>query len=103
MKQGLSLQTLLSAAMLVGCGTALAAAPIPSGLSITSTVTLDDESFDPVGGASQAGSLKQIIGGVTTTSSFTGSPSSISPDALGGALTHIGDGIGASFSMSGTY
>ena len=103
MKQGLSLKTLLSAALLVGSSAALAV-QIPSGLSITGTVVLDTvNSFDPEGGASQAGSLKQIISGVTTTSSFTGMPSSISPNTLGGALTHIGDGIGASFSMSGTY
>lgn len=79
------------------------AAPVPLGLQITGTVALDlTYSLDPTGGATQAGTLTHISGGnPAVTSSFSGSPASISPSSLTGGLTQTGDRIGVNFSMSG--
>lgn len=83
--------------------TSALAAPIPSGLSVSGTISLDTtNSLGPVGSATQSGTLSHLSGGATTTTSFTDSPSSISPSSLTGALTQTGDGIGATFSMSAT-
>lgn len=79
------------------------AAPLPSNLLVTATVSLDtSNSLDPTGGATQAGTLSLTSGGNTTTSSFTSIPASISPNLLSGTLIDTGDGIGIQFSMSGT-
>jgi hypothetical protein len=79
------------------------AAPLPSGLQVNATVSLDAaNSLDPTGGATQAGTLSLTSGGAGSSSSFSGSPATISPSSLTSGLTETGDGIGASFSMSGS-
>jgi hypothetical protein len=79
------------------------ASPLPGELAISGSISLDTvNSFDPVGGASQSGTLQSVIGGVTATSAFSAIPSSISPAALAGSLAATGDGFGALLAMSGT-
>lgn len=79
------------------------AAPLPSNLLVTATVSLDTtNSINPTGNATQDGTLSLKSGGTTTSSSFTNTPSSISPNLLSGTLIDTGDGIGIQFSMSGT-
>jgi hypothetical protein len=79
------------------------AAPLPSGLQVNATVSLDTaNSLDPTGGATQAGTLSLTSGGAGSSSSFSGSPATISPSSLTSGLTETGDGIGASFTMSGS-
>jgi len=80
------------------------AAPLPGGLQVQASVSLDGaNSIDPSGGATQAGTLSLTSSGTTSSSSFTDTPSSISPDLLSGALLATGDGIGIQFSMSGSF
>jgi hypothetical protein len=79
------------------------AAPLPSGLQVNATVSLDTtNSFDATGGATQAGTLSLTSGGAGSSSSFSGDPATISPSSLMAALTATGDGIGVNFSMSGS-
>jgi hypothetical protein len=80
------------------------AALLPSSLSVNASVSLDTtNSLAPTGGASQTGTLQKVVGGSSTTSSFSGDPASISPASLSGALTSTGDGVGAVFGMSGSF
>lgn len=90
--------------LLGGIAGTVVAAPIPSGLSITGTIALDTaNSLDPVGNATQAGTLSLLSGaGPASTTSFSGTPLSISPSSLSGALTETGNGVGALFTMSGS-
>lgn len=96
--------SLLLAGLLGGVAGTVVAAPIPSGLSITGTIALDTtNSVDPVGNATQSGTLSLLSGaGPTSTATFSNLPSSISPSSsLSGSLTETGNGIGALFAMSG--
>lgn len=78
------------------------AVPLPSGLLVTGTVSLDTtNSLAPTGGATQDGSLSLNSGGVPNVSAFSGDPASINPASLSANLADTGDGIGATFSMTG--
>ena len=95
----------LMVCLLGGVAGTVVAAPIPSGLSITGTIALDTaNSLDPVGGATQSGTLSLLSGaGPTSTATFNNLPSSISPSSfLSGSLTETGNGIGAFFAMLGS-
>lgn len=95
----------LSACLLGGVAGTVVAAPIPSGLSITGMISLDTaNSLDPIGGATQSGTLSLLGGGgPTLTAAFSNLPSSIAPSSsLAGSLTETGNGIGALFQMSGS-
>lgn len=93
---------LSSAGLALGLLAPALAAPVPSALSITASVSLDTvNSFAPVGGASQSGSLSHSTSSPGS-SSFTGLPGSLSPSSLSGGLLQTGDSFGASFSMSGS-
>jgi MYXO-CTERM domain-containing protein len=79
------------------------AAPLPSNLSITGTISLDTvNSSNLTGGATQTGTLTLISGGTSTTFTFSGNPAGLSPSELSGGLISTGDGIGASFQMGGS-
>jgi len=80
-----------------------AASPVPVGLAISGSVTLDTvNSMAPTGGATQAGQLKYRNGGSDSLASFSGDPAGVSPSSsVGGALSATGDGIGVQFSMAG--
>lgn len=104
-------QFLIRSAIQWGCGVALAmaaalgtAAPVPAGLSITGSVTLDTvNSQAATGGASQSGQLTYRSGGIDLLASFSGDPATVSPsNSVGGAFSATGDGIGARFSISGS-
>ncbi|MBI5258117.1 MAG: hypothetical protein HY855_16560 [Burkholderiales bacterium] len=92
------------AALLLATGAVAQAAPISSSLVITGSVTLDTaNSVATTGGASQSATLKKVVGGTTTTGSFSGNPASISANPLAATLTDLGDGFGAHFSMGGSF
>lgn len=92
------------AAALALSATLSAASPVPVGLGITGSVTLDTvNSAAPTGSATQSGQLKYRNGGSDSLASFSGAPASISPSSsLGGGLSATGDGFGAQFSMAGS-
>lgn len=94
------LRVLVSMVVLLS-GLSAKAAPVPLGLQIVGNVSLDTlNSLPSVGSATQTGTLSLVSGGVLSSSSFTGLPTSISPAALSGGLIQTGDRIGARFSMS---
>jgi hypothetical protein len=100
----LKLRQTMTALLLVLGGTALAG-PVPAGLSITGTVTLDTtNSYAAVGDASQSGSFSATsAGAVVGTSTFGNDPTAPAPSASqSAALTATGDGIGATLQMSGS-
>lgn len=99
----LSLQHLLvGAGMALSMSPPLQAGPVPAGLSITASVRLDQAtSKDPVGGASQSGSISHSRSSPGS-SNFVNLPGSLSPSSLGANLLQTGDSFGASFSMSGS-
>jgi MYXO-CTERM domain-containing protein len=80
------------------------AAPLPSNLVVTGSVSLDaSNSSSATGGATQGGSLTLIKGGAGTTISFTGPLLLPLPTALTtGTLLRTGDGIEASLTMAGS-
>lgn len=101
MKWSLS-QILLGAGLALSMSAPLHAGPVPSGLSISASVGLDTgNSKAPVGGASQSGSIFHSNSSPGS-SSFSGSPASLSPSSLSANLLQTGDSFGASFSMSGS-
>lgn len=92
------------AALLLATAAAAQAVPISSSLAISGSIKLDTaNSVAATGGASQTGTLKQVVGGSTTTASFSGNPASISANPLAATLTDLGDGFGAHFSMGGSF
>jgi hypothetical protein len=91
-------------ATLVGATLPAQSAPLPSTLSVSASVSLDTaNSLGPTGGATQSGTLTKVVGGVSTTSGFTNDPTTIAPSSLLGSLSATGDGVGALFSMSGSF
>lgn len=75
---------------------------VPAGLSISGTVTLDTAfSLAAVGGGTQSGTLRSVLGGTTTSSNFGNNPALPGTASQGGSFGAAGDGIGALFSMSG--
>lgn len=79
------------------------AAPVPADLVLSGQVVLDiANSLNPVGTATQQGTLSSLASGSSATSSFVDMPSSLSPNTLSGGLLDTGNGFGASFSMSGS-
>lgn len=98
------LRQMLPTLILVLAGTAIAA-PVPAGLSITGTVTLDTvNSYTPLGSAAQSGSFWATSGGVVAgTSSFVDDPSAVAPSSSqSAALVATGDGVGAKLQMGGS-
>ena len=68
-----------------------------SSISITGSAELSPNPFTATtGGAIQGGTLTQIIGGVTTTTTVTGT------NPLAGTLTDINDGFGIALNASGS-
>ena len=92
------------AAALLLSTTLSAASPVPVGLGITGSVTLDTvNSAAATGAATQSGQLKYRNGGSDSLATFSGAPAGISPsNSLGGGLSATGDGFGAQFSMAGS-
>lgn len=79
------------------------AAPVPGDLSIQASIALDvGNSLAALRGGTQSATLTRVAAGAATASSFTDKPTTLSPAALGGALSATGDGVGALFSMSGS-
>lgn len=79
------------------------AAPLPGGLQVTATVSLDTvNSVAPVGSADQSGSLVLTRGGADSVLAFLSDPTTIpSPGSLTNTLTDTGDGLKVVFSMVG--
>lgn len=101
MKHRLS-RLLLGIGLTLGLLSNSAAGPVPSGLSITASVTLDTaNSLDPVGGGTQSGTFFHVNGSPTS-SSFSNLPGTLSPSSLSGGLLQTGDSLGVSFTMSGS-
>lgn len=78
------------------------AGPLPSALSVQASLALDiQNSFDPVGQATQSVDLSLVAGGVTTGTGI-GVPGTVPavPTGMSGALTQTGDGLRARFSMA---
>ena len=71
-----------------------------SDISITGSVEFDTAFSTLTGSTIQGGTQGSIIGGVTTTTTITGTSVSGS-NPLGGSLTDIGDGIFSTFNMLG--
>ncbi|MGM9483581.1 PEP-CTERM sorting domain-containing protein [Roseateles sp. NT4] len=92
------------AAVLLLSATFSAASPVPVGLSINGSVTLDTvNSAAATGAATQGGQLKYRNGGSDSLASFSGAPAGISPSSsLSGGLSATGDGFGAQFSAAGS-
>ncbi len=93
---------LVSLGALLLCSLAIQAAPVPLGLQISGSISLDmANSLDPVGAATQSGTLRHVSGGLLSSAGFTDLPGSLAPASLSDNLTQTGDRIGARFSMSG--
>lgn len=92
--------------LLLLAGGAVTAAPVPAGLSIQASVTLDTtNSVATVGDATQSGSLSAVSGGAAAgTSTFGDDPSAVTPSSgQAAALVATGDGVGATLQMAGTF
>lgn len=73
-------------------------------IAITGSATFSGGGSSPAAAtnASQSGTLTQILGGASTTTSLNGTAIT-GTDPLAGTLTDIGDGFGISFNASGTF
>jgi hypothetical protein len=99
----LAFGVLLGAGLLVLPAGGAKAVPFTTDLSISAEADFDEGFASVTGNASQSGDMSLISGGVTSTSTISGTTVTTGADPLTGALTDIGDGVGGSGTTSGLY
>ncbi len=79
------------------------AVPFTTDLSITGQTDFDEGSATATGGVTQTGTFSVVEGGVSTSSTYSGTTVDTGSDPLLGTLTDIGDGFGITADVDASF